>query len=77
VNLEDSRDKLAEDFAWLCLLAKLQTPEEVQRFALSEWERAKGWIASNSYAPGSFLWCCDQYELEPDAVRRAIKERKA
>ena len=72
----DTRSDLAKDFAWLVLLAKLKTKDAVSRFAISEWERAKKWVASDSEVPGSFCWCCDQYDLEPDAVRRAIKEGK-
>jgi len=73
---QEMRDKLAENFAWLVLLAKLKTKDAVTRFAISEWQRAIAWVASSAETPGSFLWCCDQYDLEPDAVRRAIKEGK-
>ena len=69
-----NREELARDFAWLVLLAKLPSQEAAQRFAVKEWRRAKAWVAADTEAQGSFLWCCDVYDLEPDAVRRAIKK---
>ena len=71
-----NRDELAKDFAWLVLLAKLDTEAAVKKFAVAEWKRAKSWVASDSEQPGSFIWACDLFNLEPDAVRRAIRDRK-
>lgn len=56
-------------------LAKM-TELEAQTQARDEWLRTQGWIRSQSQATGSFLWFCDEFELDPSAVRRAIRERK-
>ena len=73
---EPTKGDLARDFAWLVLLAKLRDEKELIAFAKKEWKRAKAWVASDNEGEGSFCWACDSFDLEPDAVRRAIKERR-
>lgn len=72
----EKREDIASDFTWLVLLAKMKTSEQAARFAIREWRRAKKWVADESRAEGSFLWCCDVFDLDPGAVRKAIEEGK-
>jgi len=50
------------------------TQAESQEIAAEEWEENRQWFASNSAAEGSFLWFCQQLDLEPGAVREAITD---
>ena len=34
--------------------------------------RARLWFTSNNYRPGSFLWICENLELNARAIRRAV-----
>lgn len=68
-------DVLRAIFASRVRLAKM-TEEEAITSARSEWTENQAWIKSNSQQEKSFVWMCDEFDLEPDAVRRAIKERK-
>ncbi len=74
---DDAVDKevLGATFAARVRLAKL-TEEEAAEQAHEEWCRTQKWLVSTSQKPGSFLWFCDEFDLDPSAVRRAIKERK-
>lgn len=36
---------------------------------------AEHWIEDDTNEPRRFVWVCDQLGLNPDAVRRSIKER--
>lgn len=79
MSLDDAQQRekkadIAEDFAWLVLLAKIKTKDDLVKFATREWNRAKRWIASDEIAEGSFLWCCDLYDLDAKAVRKAIEK---
>jgi hypothetical protein len=69
------RAMIADEFSWRVMLAKLPNDDAVSRFAISEAKSAREWITSASTAEGSFLWCCDYYDMEPSAVRRAVIER--
>lgn len=62
-------------FASRVALAKLTAHEAILQ-AEAEWQKTQLWAASNSQREGSFLWFCDEFELDASAVRRAIKERK-
>lgn len=55
-------------------LSKMTEMEAVTQ-ARDEWVRAQTWVLSESKAQYSFLWHCDQFDLDPSAVRRAIRER--
>jgi len=68
------RDVLASVFAARVSLAKKSEAQVVQE-AKDEWERTVAWVNSKSRAEGSFLDLCDEFGLEPSAVRRAIKEK--
>jgi hypothetical protein len=69
------RKEMAERFAERVLLAKM-TEEEAIAQTVKEWRHIQRWVASVSTAPGSFNYMCDVFDMEADAVRRAILERK-
>lgn len=75
VNLPEDREVLAAIFASRVSLAK-KTEDQAADEARTEHQRAIKWVANNSQKEGSFLWMCDEFELEPDAVRRAIMEKR-
>lgn len=64
-------DVLRSIFASRVQLAK-RTEEEAGEDAKVEHRRCVAWVKSNSRAEKSFIWFCDSFDLEPDAVRRAI-----
>lgn len=66
---------LQATFAARVQLAK-KSEDEAVGDAKVEWERTQRWVNSASHKDGSFLWFCEEFDLEPSAVRRAIKERK-
>ena len=68
-------DILAATFAARVQLAK-ETEEECVGKARAEWERAQQWVRSSSQRDGSFLWYCEEFDLDPSAVRRAIREKR-
>ena len=41
------------------------------------WAYARAWIADDSQAPFSFIWCCQWCELDPASVREALQKRGA
>lgn len=71
---EADMDVLRAVFASRVATAKLTVAEAIQQ-AEGEWQQNIKWVASKSEAKGSFLWYCDVFDLEPSAVRRAIKEK--
>lgn len=75
--MEQQVDKevLAAVFASRVQLAK-KTLEDALSDARLEWERNLLWVASNSQKEQSFVWFCDEFDLDASAVRRAIQERK-
>jgi hypothetical protein len=68
-------DVLRSVFASRCQLAK-KTEEEAAAEAIAELQATMAWVKSNSRAEKSFLWFCDEFDLEPSAVRRAIQEKR-
>lgn len=68
-------DILAATFAARVQLAK-ETEDECVEKSRAEWQRTQKWVASESHREGSFLWFCEEFDLDPSAVRRAIKERR-
>lgn len=68
-------DVLRAVFASRVATAKLTVHEAVQQ-AEGDWQRTQLWVLSKSEKKGSFLWFCDFFDLEPDAVRRAIREKR-
>lgn len=69
------REVLAAVFASRVGLAK-KTEEEAAAEAVAELKRCLAWIASNSQREKSFLWFCDEFDLDAGAVRRAIQEKR-
>lgn len=69
------RETLAAIFASRVALAK-KTEEEAAEDARLEHYKTTLWIKSNSKKEGSFLWMCEEFDLDPGAVRRAIAEKR-
>lgn len=72
---EADLDVLRAVFASRVSLAK-KTEDEAAAEARVEHRRCVAWIASKSDKEKSFLWYCDLCDIEPDAVRRAIQEKR-
>lgn len=70
------REVLASIFASRVSLAK-KTEDQAAADARVEHQKTAKWIASPSKVNGSFLWFCDEFDLDPGAVRKAVAERKA
>ena len=62
-------------FAARVSLAKLSKEEAVMH-AKDEWEKTQRWVASPSTKEGSFVWFCQEFDLDEGAVRRAIVEKR-
>jgi len=73
VNVD--REVLAAAFASRVRLAK-RSREEAIADAIRELEVTVAWIKSPAKKEGSFLWYCDEFELDAASVRKAIQERK-
>ncbi len=73
--MDVDRDTLAAIFASRVSLAK-RTSAEAASEAITEHAKAVEWVKSNSKKEGSFLWFCDEFDLEPSAVRREIEKRR-
>ena len=73
--MDVDRETLAAIFASRVTLAK-KTPAEAASEAITEHGKTAEWVKSNSKKEGSFLWMCDEFELEPSAVRREIEKRR-
>lgn len=69
------REVQAAVFASRVSLAK-KTEDEAAADARAEWRKTQAWVKSPSMKQGSFLYFCDVFDMEPDAVRRAIQERR-
>lgn len=69
------REELAKRFAQRVRLLKM-TEDECAEEARQEHRFLTKWAASKSQKIGSFIWFCDEFGMEFDAVRRAIQERK-
>lgn len=66
---------LQATFAARVQLAKQEEAEAIGA-AREEWERTQRWVKSESHKDGSFLWYCEEFDLDPSAVRRAIREKR-
>jgi hypothetical protein len=73
--IDMGREVLAAVFASRVSLAK-KTEAQAEAAARTEHRHARAWVASNDHKEGSFIWFCDEFDLEHTAVRRAINERK-
>ena len=69
------REVLAGVFASRVRLAK-KSREEAAAEAVRELEIALAWVKSPAKKEGSFLWFCDEFDLDASAVRRAIETGK-
>ena len=69
------KEVLAAVFASRVGLAK-KSEEEAVADARLEHQRTIAWIASNSEKEKSFVWFCDEFDLDADTVRRAIREKR-
>lgn len=67
------REVLAAVFASRVALAKKTEAQAVADVRL-EWQKARAWVLSRASEnkPGTFLWFCDEFNLEPSAVLRTI-----
>lgn len=70
------RETLAAVFASRVSLVK-KTEDQAAEEARVEHRRALAWVKSGATKEGSFLWMCDEFDLDPAAVRRAVKVREA
>ena len=68
-------DILRGIFAARVKLAK-KTREEAAADAIAEWDATQKWTKSESEKEGSFIWFCDEFDLDISAVRRAIREKR-
>ena len=73
--MDSDRETLAAVFASRVAFAK-KSVEEALEETRKEHRNVLDWVRSNSMKEGSFCWYCDVFDLEADAVRRAIKEKK-
>lgn len=73
----DTQDKdiLSAVFASRVALAK-KTEDEAAADAREEHRRCVAWVANNSQKDKSFIWFCDEFDLDASAVRRAIAEKR-
>ena len=62
---------LAATFAARIGLAKVSENEAAQD-AREEHYKNLIWIESNAQRPGSFLWFCNEFDLDPGAVRKSL-----
>ena len=69
------RETLSAIFASRVKLAK-KSLDQAREDATLEYHRTQEWVKSNSQKEGSFLWMCDEFDLDASAVRRAIRERR-
>jgi hypothetical protein len=73
--MDSDLETLRAVFASRVQFAK-KTVEEALEDARKEHRNVLDWVRSNSTKEGSFCWYCDIFDLEADAVRRAIKEKR-
>lgn len=73
--MKADREILAAIFASRVKLAK-KTMEEVAADAAEDYRKTLLWTKSPSQKEGSFLWFCDEFDLDAGAVRKAIQERR-
>ena len=72
---EVDRETLAAIFACRVSLAK-RTEDEAAEDARAEHRKTVAWIKSPAKGEKSFLWFCDEFDVEASAVRRAIAEKR-
>ena len=73
--MDHDRETLAAIFTARITLAR-KTPDEAAEDGRTERVSCIKWMRSSSTKEGSFLWFCDEFDLDPGAVRKAVKERQ-
>lgn len=73
--MDVDREVLAAIFASRIALAK-KTLDQAVDDAKVEHRKAVAWLKSDSTKERSFLWYCEEFDLDPGAVRRAIGGKK-
>lgn len=68
------REVLSAIFASRITLAK-KSKEDALAEAIQEHARAGQWIKANTKKEGSFLWFCEQFGIEPSAVRMSLEKK--
>lgn len=68
------REVLSAVFASRITLAR-KSKEDALAEAVQEHARAGSWIKSNTRKEGSFLWFCEQFGIEPSAVRMTLEKK--
>ena len=71
MSLDHDRETLAAIFTSRVSTCK-KSEQEVASEAIAERLRCLQWLKSNKTDEGTFLWFCDEFDLAPDAVRKAI-----
>jgi hypothetical protein len=51
-------------------------PYTAEAFRAGVQDAARDWIADELNEPRSFVWVCEQLDLDPDAVRRSVGNLK-
>ncbi len=68
-------EELRTRFAERCVLAKMDKAAAIKQTE-EEWELVQRWVFSDSTKTGSFIWCCDFFNIEVEPARRAIREKR-
>ncbi|MDN5938999.1 MAG: hypothetical protein L0H83_10095 [Salinisphaera sp.] len=53
------------------------TRTDTRHAATNARDLARAWIASDSFAPWSFCWCCDYCDADPGLVRAQLSAAPA
>lgn len=67
------RETLAAIFTARVTMLK-KTPDQAAEDARKDHASCVKWMKSNSTQEGSYLWFCDEFDLDPGAVRKAMQE---
>ena len=73
--MEADRETLAAIFASRVTLAK-KTEDQAAEDARAEHRKTVAWVQAGKKSEGSFLWFCEEFDLDAGAVRRAITEKR-
>ncbi len=71
--MEVDREVLAAVFASRVALAR-KTEDQAAEDARADHKKTVAWVKSEAKKERSFLWFCDEFDLEPSAVRREIEK---
>lgn len=63
----------ARDYAMGIRATSGRIIKDPQNTYASDARIARNWIYSTSYAPASFLWICDLFDLDPESTRLRIE----